>query len=151
MDANDNEDRLVNNYDAVDLQCEINNKTQRTWVNNNMGGSINQQITNLHLLQVGLLSAYAAKSVGMYKCPADNYLSAAQIAAGFSERTRSYSMNCYMSPDNPAGLWQEGQTDFHPGYRQWIKASQIDQSSQRFVYIEERADSINDGWPTATP
>jgi hypothetical protein len=56
-----------------------------------------------------------------------------------------------MSPDNPAGLWQEGQTDFHPGYRQWIKASQIDQSSQRFVYIEERADSINDGWPTATP
>ena len=37
MYANDNTDNLVNNYDAADLQNEINNKTYRTWVNNNMG------------------------------------------------------------------------------------------------------------------
>jgi prepilin-type N-terminal cleavage/methylation domain-containing protein/prepilin-type processing-associated H-X9-DG protein len=146
MYANDNNDRLVNNYDAVDLQNEINNQTYRSWVNNNMGWSTDQQITNINLLRVGLLSPYVANNTSMYKCPADNYLSAAQLGAGFTGRTRSYSMNCYMGPDNPAGLWQQGQNDFHPGYRQWIKLTQIDHSSQRFVYIEEHADSINDGW-----
>jgi prepilin-type N-terminal cleavage/methylation domain-containing protein/prepilin-type processing-associated H-X9-DG protein len=146
--TNDNNDKLVNNYDAVDLQTEINNQTYRTWVNDNMGWSTDQQITNLNLLQVGLLAPALGNSTAIYKCPADNYLSAAQRAAGFTQRVRSFSMNCYMGPDNanPAGLWLQGQNDFHPAYRQWIKSTQIDQASQRFVTIEEHADSINDGW-----
>jgi len=144
--ANDNNDRLVNNYDAVDAQTEINNQTYRTWINDNMGWSTDQQNTNLNLLRVGLLAPALGNSVGVFQCPADNYLSVAQRAAGFNERVRSFSMNCYMGPDSPAGLWQQGQNDFHPGYRQWIKLTQIDQVSQRFVTIEEHADSINDGW-----
>ncbi len=145
---NDNNDKLVNNYDAQDLQTEINNQTYRTWVNDNMGWSTDQQITNLNLLQVGLLAPALGNSTAIYKCPADNYLSAAQQAAGFNKRVRSFSMNCYMGPDNPspAGLWNQGQNDFHPAYRQWIKSTQIDQAAQRFVTIEEHADSINDGW-----
>jgi prepilin-type N-terminal cleavage/methylation domain-containing protein/prepilin-type processing-associated H-X9-DG protein len=144
--TNDNNDKLVNNYDAVDLQNEINNKTYRTWVNDNMGWSTDPQITNVTLLQVGLLSSALGNSIAIYKCPADDYLSAAQKAAGFIQRVRSFSMNCYMGPDNPAGSWQQGQNDFHPAYRQWIKSTQIDQAAQRFVTIEEHADSINDGW-----
>jgi prepilin-type N-terminal cleavage/methylation domain-containing protein/prepilin-type processing-associated H-X9-DG protein len=146
MYANDNNDNLVNNYDAVDLQNEINNKTYRNWVNNNMGWGTDQQITNIDLLRVGIFSSYIGNSIGIYKCPSDNYLSAAQRTAGFIQRTRSFSMNCYMGPVNPAGLWQNGQNDFHPSYRQWTKSTQIDQSSQRFVTIEEHADSLNDGW-----
>jgi prepilin-type N-terminal cleavage/methylation domain-containing protein/prepilin-type processing-associated H-X9-DG protein len=146
MYSNDNNDRLVNNYDAVDVQNEINNQTYRTWVNDNMGWGTDQQITNLNLLRVGLLAPLAGNNTGIYKCPSDNYLSAAQTAAGFNQRVRSFSMNCYMGPDSPAGLWQQGQNDFHPAYRQWIKSTQIDKAAQRFVTIEEHADSINDGW-----
>jgi prepilin-type N-terminal cleavage/methylation domain-containing protein/prepilin-type processing-associated H-X9-DG protein len=144
--ANDNNDGLVNNYDAQDLQTEISNQTYRNWVNDNMGWSTDQQITNLNLLRVGLLASTLGSSTAIYKCPADNYLSAAQRGAGFLQRARSFSMNCYMGPDSPAGLWQHGQNDFHPAYRQWVKSTQIDQASQRFVTIEEHADSINDGW-----
>lgn len=53
-------------------------------------------------------------------------------------------MNCYMGPDSPAGAWQHGQNDFHPAFRQWIKSTQIDQASNRFVTMEENADTIND-------
>jgi prepilin-type N-terminal cleavage/methylation domain-containing protein/prepilin-type processing-associated H-X9-DG protein len=144
--SSDNNDQLVNNYDALDLQNEINNQTYRNWVNDNMGWSTDQQITNLNLLRVGLLAPALGNSIAIYKCPSDNYLSAAQRAAGFIQRARSFSMNCYMGPDSPAGLWQHGQNDFHPAFRQWIKSTQIDQASQRFVTIEEHADSINDGW-----
>ncbi|MGA2247978.1 MAG: prepilin-type N-terminal cleavage/methylation domain-containing protein, partial [Verrucomicrobiota bacterium] len=133
MYANDNSDNLVNNYDAVDLQNEINNQTYRTWVNNNMGWTTDPQNTNGYLLKVGIFAPYVASSIGIYKCPSDSYLSTAQKAAGFTQRTRSFSMNCYMGADSPAGLWQSGQNDFHPSYRQWIKLTQIDQSSQRFV------------------
>src|ERR1017187_10420938 len=68
MYANDNSDQLVNNYDAVDLQNEINNQTYRTWVNGNMGLGADQQISNLDLLRVGLLEPFVAKNTGIYKC-----------------------------------------------------------------------------------
>src|SRR5271157_2131064 len=103
MYANDNNDNLVNNYDAVDLQNEINNKTYRTWVNNNMGWGTDPQITNVDLLRVGIFAPYVANNIAIYKCPSDNFLSAAQRTAGFTQRTRSFSMNAYMGPDSPAG------------------------------------------------
>jgi prepilin-type N-terminal cleavage/methylation domain-containing protein/prepilin-type processing-associated H-X9-DG protein len=149
MYANDNNDNLVNNYDAAHLKLEINNQTYRTWVNNQMGWGTDQQITNLDLLRVGIFASYVGNSTGIYKCPADNFLSTAQHAAGFNQRTRSFSMNSFMGADGPPGLellWQQGQNDFHPAYRQWLKLTQIDQSSKRFVTMEEHADSINDGW-----
>jgi hypothetical protein len=70
--ATDNTDVLVNNYDKLSLQTEINNKTCRTWVNNNMGWGaalIDQQITNLDLLKVGIFACYVGNSMGLYKCP----------------------------------------------------------------------------------
>src|ERR1039458_235543 len=151
MYANDNNDTLVNNYDAINLQNEINNQTYRSWANNNMGWSTDQQNTNVNLLKLGIFASYVGNSAGLYKCPADNYLSAAQRGAGFDQRTRSFSMNAYMGADNPAGAWQQGQNDFHPAFRQWVKSSQIDKASQRFVTIEENADTINDGWLDNNP
>jgi prepilin-type N-terminal cleavage/methylation domain-containing protein/prepilin-type processing-associated H-X9-DG protein len=146
MYANDNNDLLVNNYDAADLQNEINNQTYRTWVNNNMGWGTDPNIANPALLKVGIFASYVANNTGIYKCPSDNYLSAAQRAAGFLQRTRSFSMNAYMGADSPTGLWQQGRNDMHPDGTQWTKMLQIDKSSQRFVTIEEHADSVNDGW-----
>jgi prepilin-type N-terminal cleavage/methylation domain-containing protein/prepilin-type processing-associated H-X9-DG protein len=151
MYSNDNSDTLVNNYDAMDLQTEIMNKTYRTWVNNQMGWGTDQQITNLDLLRAGIFSSYVGNNTGIYKCPSDNFLSTAQSMQGFRQRTRSFSMNSYMGADNPAGAWQHGQNDFHPAYRQWIKSTQIDQASKRFVTMEEHADSINDGWMDNDP
>ncbi|HVU27005.1 MAG TPA: prepilin-type N-terminal cleavage/methylation domain-containing protein [Verrucomicrobiae bacterium] len=146
MYAGDNNDFLVNNYDANDIQNEINNKTYRTWVNNVMNWGTDPQITNVVLLTSGIFASYVGNSTRIYKCPSDYYLSAAQRAMGFAERTRSFSMNCYMGADNPSGLWQQGHNDFTPAFRQWVRMAQIDKASQRFVTIEENADCINDGW-----
>jgi prepilin-type N-terminal cleavage/methylation domain-containing protein/prepilin-type processing-associated H-X9-DG protein len=151
MYANDNNDTLVNNYDAIDIQNEINNQTYRSWANNNMGWTTDQQNTNVSLLKLGIFASYVGNNTALYKCPGDNYLSVAQRQAGFPMRTRSFSMNCYMGADSPAGAWQNGQNDFHPAYRQWIKLTQIDKTSQRFVIIEENADTINDGWLDNNP
>ena len=40
-----------------------------------------------------LLTDYVSKSIGIFHCPADNYLSPAQQAAGWNNRCRSCSMN----------------------------------------------------------
>jgi prepilin-type processing-associated H-X9-DG protein len=151
MYANENEDTLVNNYDAISIQNEINNKTYRTWANNNMGWSTDQQNTNTSLLMVGIFASYVGNSTALYKCPGDRNLSAVQRQAGFPMRTRSFSMNCFLGADSPAGAWQQGQNDFHPAFRQWIKLAQIDKPSQRFVTMEENADTINDGWLDNNP
>ena len=50
------------------------------------------------------------RNVAIYKCPADNYVSAQQRAAGIKSRPRSYSMNCffgamYLLKDYPPGTF----------------------------------------------
>jgi prepilin-type processing-associated H-X9-DG protein len=147
----DNNDLLVNNYAAVSMQKEVANKTYRTWVNASSGGwwaVANSPATNVALLKVGIFAPYVANNVGLYKCPADKYLSAAQRAAGWDQRIRSFSMNCYMGADSsdPAALWPSRRNSSRSQYRQWVKSAEIDKPSARFVTTEEQADCINDGW-----
>jgi prepilin-type N-terminal cleavage/methylation domain-containing protein/prepilin-type processing-associated H-X9-DG protein len=146
--AGDNEDRLVNNYMGQALGPEIANKTYRNWVNNTMGWGADPIVANTDVLKQGVFASYIGNNVALYKCPADSYLSDAQRAANIAQRTRSVTMNAFMGPcsADPNGLWARGRNDSNPDYRQWLKLTQIDAPTKRFVTIEEHADCINDGW-----
>jgi prepilin-type N-terminal cleavage/methylation domain-containing protein len=153
MYAGDNEERLINNYLGTAMANEVANQTYRNWVNSFMGWQAVETVTNVEVYKVGIFADYVGKSVGIFKCPADKYLSNAQRAAGFTGRTRSFAMNAFMGPcsDDPAGFWRRGANDFIPTYRQWLKTTEIDKPSDRFVTIEEHADWINDGWFITNP
>jgi prepilin-type N-terminal cleavage/methylation domain-containing protein/prepilin-type processing-associated H-X9-DG protein len=157
MYADDNQDRVVNNYGASEIIAAVAAQTYDNWVNNVMDWSANQMNTNLLLVRNGLLGPYLGGSQNVYKCTGDTYISSAQTAAGFSARTRSYSMNAFIGPTshNPADIWSTGHNAFYPTCRQWLKLGQISNPANIFVMCEEHADTIDDGWlfntPTATP
>jgi len=96
MYANDNNDSLACNSDknAAGLPPTpswVGSSSQKvlTW---GLDG-YNTNITFIINSSVASLGDYVSKSVGMYHCPSDNYLSAAQRSAGWSYRDRSCVMN----------------------------------------------------------
>jgi hypothetical protein len=118
----------------------------------------NSQDTNLDLLRRGLLGPYMGGAVGSYKCPADVFLSAAQIAAGYPARVRSYSMNdfvglfsdCATCGDGGPGSGTDNtfaaKNQFNTDWPQYTKLGAIPQPSNIYVFLEEHPDSINDGY-----
>jgi prepilin-type N-terminal cleavage/methylation domain-containing protein/prepilin-type processing-associated H-X9-DG protein len=146
--ADDNEDRVPNNFTAAATVAEVTGNTFRNWVNNVMSWDTDQMNTNTFLIKNGILSPYVGGNLGVYKCPADNYVSAAQRALGWSSRTRSMSMNCFFGPNNsnPNGLWASGRNSTIPAYRQWLKIASVRHPANFFVIIDEHADRINDGF-----
>jgi prepilin-type N-terminal cleavage/methylation domain-containing protein len=88
MYAGDNEEKLVNNYFGSAMATEVQNRTYRNWVNSFMGWQADPTVTNVAVYRLGIFSEYVGNSVGIFKCPADKYLSAAQRTAGYSRRTR---------------------------------------------------------------
>jgi len=146
--AGDHEDRVPNNFGVNETRAEVTGRTYRNWVNNIMSWDTNPMNIDTLLIRNGVLSPYLSGNLGVYKCPADHYLSAAQSAAGWSSRTRSMSMNAFFGPynSNPASAWAVGRNDFLFNYRQWLKLSSVRQPANIFVIIDEHADGINDGY-----
>src|ERR1019366_2477835 len=88
-----------------------------------------------------LLAPYLSGSKYVFKCPADNFLSAAQRARGWSDgRSRSISGDIFLGNGNafagPIGAI----------YRQCIKVSDLQRPSpgETWAFTEEHPDSIND-------
>jgi len=77
------------------------------------------------------------KSAGAYKCPADRIM--VRNGGVSRPRVRSISMNGWMGPNAPA---------WNPGFFVFSKVSQIVKPppSQALVYLDEREDSIDDGY-----
>ena len=90
-----------------------------------------QDETNIALLTGSLLGPYT-KSVGIFKCPADP-----GNPAGTS-RVRSVSMSSYMAGDG-GGILSNQFVLNH-------KVTDITQPTTSFVFLDERASSINDGY-----
>jgi prepilin-type processing-associated H-X9-DG protein len=128
--------------------AEVTGNTFRNWVNNVMSWDADPMNTNTFLIKSGILSPYVGGNLGVYKCPADNYLSPVQRSAGWPGRTRSMSMNCFFGPNNsnPNGTWASGHNSTIPAYRQWLKLATVDRPSNIFVLLDEHADRINDGY-----
>ena len=119
----------------------------------NLGGAASQDIANLKKTWVlGWLSLYSpagnfrieyltnaqlgpyARDISIYKCPAD------RSTFNGNPRVRSVSMNGYLG-DPSLGTKT-------PGFRTYKKLAQITQPSpsMTFVFIDERDESINDGF-----
>ena len=90
--ATDFNDRVCNNFGVSETIQSISNKRYDNWVNNVMtwgaGGSIaDQSVTNRAWVQNGVLARYTASAFGIYKCPADKYLSMSQKQKRSEEHT----------------------------------------------------------------
>jgi prepilin-type N-terminal cleavage/methylation domain-containing protein len=139
--AEDFEDRLVNNHGMDQVKSD-----RDSWVNNVMDWTLSGDNTNTTFITGAKLAAYASKSQQIYRCPADNYLSIIQRAAGWTHRTRSLSMNGFVghsgrlmpSPDADTTL-------LSPGYKQFVKLGAIPNPSNIYLTVDENPDSINDG------
>ena len=76
-------------------------------------------------VEFGSIGGYT-QNPDVYRCPGDK-----------SGRTRSMSMNAYM---NGTGAWNDS------NYVTFRKSGEIQSPSQTWVFIDEREDSINDGY-----
>jgi type II secretory pathway pseudopilin PulG len=109
------------------------------WLDWNTGNGDNTNILKLLNAKLGPYS----KSASIYKCPADIYLCVEGRA--MLPRVRSVSMNAYVGVANSAGVPSASPT---PGWYSYQKLSDIIHPSPAnlWVFTEEHADSINDGW-----
>ena len=145
MYPTDNADRLVNNYGKTETLNTINSQRYANWCDDMMDWTINQMNTNVTLVRKGTLNVYLAGNLGVYKCPADNYLASAQRILGWSGRARSMSMNCYMGAYDDT--WGNNQANnWDPASRQFLKYTDIPGGARFFVTLDEQADSVNDGY-----
>jgi prepilin-type N-terminal cleavage/methylation domain-containing protein/prepilin-type processing-associated H-X9-DG protein len=92
--------------------------------------------TNMSLYTAALLAPYVVNQLGVYKCPADNILSAN------GPRLRSYSMNGQMGAVYIVGH------NLDANALQYIKESDLVRPtpSEAFIFADENPDSLQDGY-----
>jgi prepilin-type N-terminal cleavage/methylation domain-containing protein len=157
MYASDYNDACVNNF-GINETDAVEATYKDTWCLDVMDWTTASQNTNTDLLQQGLLGPYMLHSVQAYKCPADQFLSTAQISAHFQARVRSYSMNCFLGyfshcancVNGTAGSGQDvtylAEDWNNPAWPQYLKLSSIKEPSVIFVFLDEHPNTINDGY-----
>jgi prepilin-type N-terminal cleavage/methylation domain-containing protein/prepilin-type processing-associated H-X9-DG protein len=134
MYAPDNDDKITGNLDGGNAQNWANSNS--TWAVGWLDNSVfRPDNTNWYIIMNSQLGAYAG-SKDIYKCPADRSLSAGRTGV---PRVRSISMNAYLG--DRAG-------PYTADFRQFKKYSEITAPAPAmcWVFIDEREDSINDGW-----
>ena len=130
MYSGDNGERLCINSDGMN---------QNSWAAGWLTWDTRSDNTNTLFLtdeRYAKLAPYSGKTAGIYKCPADNFLSSAQLAAGFRQRVRSMSMNAALG---------EG-TRFNSTYV-LKKTSDLTSPnpSMTWLFVDEHPDSLDDG------
>jgi len=142
MYAHDNADYLIpnqNEYAPEDGQapgswcCGFLDWTATTTDNTNTSLLLNS--TN------AILAQYFSSQRNIYLCPADNYVSPAQSAAGWSRRARSVAMNYNMGPGTPERPDKSG-----GDATLYVKMSDMRKCppSWAFVFGDEQGDALND-------
>jgi len=127
--ADDNNDFLVNNHGVPETLAR-----RQTWANNVEDWMASDDNTNLFFLSDSKLGPFANRSTRIYKCPAD------RKPAPNGERIRSMSMNAMVG--NPGELTNR----FNPLYVQFFKKSDFKSPTDTFVFLDEQADTLNDGF-----
>ena len=152
--STDYNNKVANNYGVDETRNSINSGKFDNWVNNimtwgNSTSTDDRSNTNNAWVANGVLGRYTAATIGVYKCPADNYLSPIQRASGWTQRNRSLSMNSNF------GLFSDGESGddtargIHwgvTGYAQFLKQSSVPKPAKTWLFLDEQADSINDGY-----
>lgn len=127
--ADDNNDWLVNNHGVPETLAR-----RQTWANNVEDWLASDDNTNLVYLTDSKLGPYANRSAAIYKCPAD------REPAPNGPRSRSMSMNAMIG--NPGELTNR----FNPAYVQFYRKADVANPAGIFVFLDEHADTINDGF-----
>jgi prepilin-type N-terminal cleavage/methylation domain-containing protein/prepilin-type processing-associated H-X9-DG protein len=142
--AQDYSDALPYNLGSTEIRQILAKGLHYNWANSVMNWELDSSNTNALLNTEASLGNYLGRTGRVFRCPADNALSAIQKGAGWMERTRSISMNA-MVGNAGAFLSEEGNTN-NPYYHQYRKLAEFTSASDIFVFIEEHPDSINDGY-----
>ncbi len=158
LDFNDD---CANNYTIPDTILAIGNWPSKpgpldNWVNNVMTwgttGQDGMSVTNEALVRNGALGPYTGGTIGVYKCPADNYLSDAQIRLGWKARLRSNSMNALFGKSGPnyknrnSGRSWTGPSGHDGPWRQFLKQSDVPNPANTWLTLDEQPDIINDAF-----
>jgi prepilin-type N-terminal cleavage/methylation domain-containing protein/prepilin-type processing-associated H-X9-DG protein len=161
--SGDNNDKVANNFGVDQTIKTIGNGRFDNWVNNVMtwgvggGKTAEASVTNSAWIANGVLGRYTGGSVGVYKCPADVFLSPAQRKAGYRQRNRSLSMNSFFGrfdTSDPGDPTAKGVNWGFTDKVQFLSQSKVPNPSKTWLVLDEHPDSINDGFfinnPTAT-
>ena len=151
MYADDNNGHLVYNRDGGSVGTALGQEAWvGGWLDNATGlpAGYNSN-TNTGLLvnhekypYGAYLGVYVGKSYSVFKCPADR--STCVYGAATLPRCRSISMNCYVGEESRT--WTPSSK-----FTLCTKASQIQAPVYMFIVLDEREDSINDGWYATDP
>lgn len=145
MYSGDNNERLAINSDP-----HVNNTTVyqggQSWITGSMDWTAGQQNTNTSYLindAHSLLGNYLGQSAKIFACPAANYVSPAESAVGWSQRSRSVAMN------GAVGDGDKFQSPTPYGWTQWYVAKKSTSfntpgPSDVWVFSDEHPDSIDD-------
>ncbi len=133
MYAQDYRENLVTNADG------FANGWVGGWIDPKTQPSHLTDCTNINLLMppYGKLYAYN-NSLGIYKCPADKYT--VTIGGKKYPRTRSISMNGCMNGNS----WHTALID--KTWWTYRKLTEIRSPASQFVFIDEREESVDDGY-----
>jgi prepilin-type N-terminal cleavage/methylation domain-containing protein/prepilin-type processing-associated H-X9-DG protein len=149
MYAGDNNDKLVFNRDGTTVGTAFG---QEAWVagwldfgtGNPAGADTNvQMLINHDLYTYGAYLGPYIRNPASFKCPADK--STCRIAGQVLPRVRSLSMNNYVGKESRT--WSGSQSK----YKLCGTYAQIQSPVNMFVFLDEREDSINDGWFASDP
>jgi prepilin-type processing-associated H-X9-DG protein len=118
--------------------------TQPMWAAGWLDWSTRTDNTNSAYLadpRYAILANYYGKDARLFKCPADEFVSAIQRARGWKERVRSISQNLYAANANVTA----GPSD--SSYLQVGKLTGLvnPKPAETWVSIDEHPDSINEG------
>lgn len=142
--AQDNNDRLVYNFGISEIKDLLAKGLNVNWSSSLMNWELDPENTNIVLNTRAALGTYVAENARVFKCPSDHVLSPEQKAAGWIERSRSYSMNAMVG--DAGEFTRDGSNVNNPHYHQYLKLSELQNTTQIFVFIEEHPHSINDGY-----
>jgi prepilin-type N-terminal cleavage/methylation domain-containing protein/prepilin-type processing-associated H-X9-DG protein len=146
MYSDDSNGDLVFNTDGGNSGKALKNES---WAGGWLDFSASTDNTNTEILinhSKYLYGAYLGSYVKnplAYKCPADH--SMASMAGGAKPRVRSISMECHLGMGGRT--WTANSTK----YPLCTKMVSIKSPVYKFVTLEEREDSINDGWYATDP
>ncbi len=143
MYANDHEERLPYNL----VMTPFGSRNPLNWVNNVMtwGATAPNDSDNINPATVtdASLGPYN-NTPTVYHCPSDRTVGAAQSAAGWEARIRSYSMNAMVG--DAGDFSTNGFNSNNPNYTQFFKTTQLRQPVEIFVFLDEHPDTIGDGY-----
>jgi len=150
MYAGDNSDKLVYNRDGGNVGMSLADRAWVAgWLDNGTGQPAGantnvQMLINHDLYQYGAWLGPYIKNPVAFKCPADK--SVAKYGSASYPRVRSLSMNCYVGA--MSRTWSGNPNS---PYKLCVTYAQIQSPVNMFVFLDEREDSINDGWYASDP